>query len=52
MEMNFIKEWSGLDEIERNVDISKSAVPMCCNGKITSAKGFIWKFKDKIIMNI
>lgn len=52
MEMNFIKEWSGLDEIERNVDISKSAVSMCCNGKINSSKGFIWKFKDKINTNI
>lgn len=40
----FVKEWKSTNECERN-GFYKSAVSKCCNGKLNSHKGFIWKYK-------
>lgn len=47
LEMNFIKEWKSMREIERkNSTISRSKVSDCCNEKRDSYACFIWKFKS------
>lgn len=41
----FIKEWDGLREAARSLNISKSSIYNCCRHKMKSAGGFIWKYK-------
>ena len=48
---NFIKEWSSAMEIERKLNISNVSINACCNEKIKTSHGFIWKFKEKLILN-
>ena len=41
----FIKEWPGGGaSIQRELNINKSNISQCCNGKSKSAGGFIWSF--------
>lgn len=42
---NFIKEWSSIKEIYRELNISTSLISACCNEKAKSSHGFVWKFK-------
>ena len=41
----FIREWPSTAECGRNGFIT-SAVCLCCNGKLKTHKGFVWKYKD------
>lgn len=43
---NFIKEWLGLDVIQRETRINKSNIANCCRGISKSAGGYIWKYKE------
>lgn len=43
---NFIKEWSSAVEAGKSLNKLQSAISSCCRGKLKSAYGFIWKFKD------
>lgn len=44
--MNLIKEWKSLREIERNdSSLSRSQISKCCKGSKISYAGFIWKYK-------
>lgn len=45
---NFIKEWYGLSEIERKLNISSTNIWACCKGKRKKSKGYIWKYKEEI----
>ena len=46
---NFIKEWTSMSEVERQIGISHSTIAACCLGKYghKTAGGFIWKYKEK-----
>lgn len=44
----FIKEWIGLKSITKELKINSSNIANCCRGKVKSAGGFIWKYKDNI----
>lgn len=44
LEGNFIKEWKSVTECGRNGFI-QSDICKCCNGKLKTHKGFIWKYK-------
>ena len=44
LEGNFIKEWQSTRECERN-GFNHSVICKCCNGKLKTYKGFIWKYK-------
>lgn len=47
LEGKFIKEWSSLSEVVRQLDIvSHNNLSACCNGRRSQAYGFIWKFKE------
>lgn len=41
-----IKEWNTAAEIERETGMSRSNIKACCNGKLKTAYGFIWKRKN------
>lgn len=41
----FIKEWpAGATSAQRELNINKSNISQCCNGKTKTAGGFIWSF--------
>ena len=42
---NFIKEWPGVRKIEKELGIKYQSISMCCNGKIKTAGGYVWRFK-------
>lgn len=41
---NFVQEFSSLREI---IGFNRQKISLCCKGKISSYKGFIWEFKYK-----
>ena len=43
----FIKEWQSSKEAERKLGISHSSICQCCKGKLKTAGGFIWTYKNK-----
>lgn len=46
LEMNLIKIWKSLREIERNdSSLSRSQIAKCCKEEKNSYAGFIWKYK-------
>ena len=40
----FIREWPSMREVERELGIAQSSICRCCNGKLKSSGGYIWKF--------
>lgn len=42
-----IKEWNTATEIERETGMLRSNIKSCCNGKLKTAYGFVWKRKNK-----
>lgn len=47
LEMNLIKIWKSLREIERtDSSLSRSQIAKCCKEKKNSYAGFIWKYKN------
>lgn len=46
MDMNLIKVWKSLREIERtDSSLSRSQIARCCKEEKNSYAGFIWKYK-------
>jgi group I intron endonuclease len=43
---NFIKEWASGALAAKELNINQPNINACCNNKINSYKGFIWKFKS------
>ena len=43
---NFIKEWECAAQVERELNILKTSICNCLNGRAKSAGGFIWRYKD------
>jgi hypothetical protein len=47
LDMNFIKEWKSLRDIERNdLTLSRSQIAKCCKGIKNAYAGFIWIYKE------
>lgn len=42
----FIREWIGGSAVEKETGFFSSAINACCNGKLKTAYGYIWKFKE------
>ena len=42
-----VREWKSATDVERNLGYFGTNISSCCNGKIKSAYGFIWKYKDR-----
>lgn len=45
-QMNFIKEWSSIKEVEISLGIKQGNISACCRGVRKSAGGYIWKYKE------
>ena len=43
---NVIDEWPSLQELKKVLGYNQGAISMCCNNKIKTAYGFIWKYVD------
>lgn len=43
----FIKEWSSVCEVQRQLGFHQSNISACCNGKRRYAHSFIWKYKGE-----
>jgi group I intron endonuclease len=43
----FIKEWESGKQASINLNIAQPNINSCCNYKVKSAGGFVWKFKYK-----
>ncbi len=43
----FIKSWESTKNIERELKIHHSHISKCCKGKIKTAGGYIWKYKER-----
>ena len=41
-----IKEWKGVREVGRSLNIAYSNIAACCQGKLKSAGGYVWKYKE------
>jgi hypothetical protein len=44
---NFIKEWLSGNEASTKLGICRGTISSCLKGKIKSAGGFIWKYKNE-----
>lgn len=42
----FLAEFPSASEVERQLGFSQSYISKCCLGKLKSANGFVWKYKD------
>lgn len=53
LEMNIIKIWKSLREIERtDSSLSRSQIAKCCKEEKNSYAGFIWKYKNYLIYRL
>ena len=43
---NFVREWPSTMEVQRQKGFASSYISACCLGKLKSAYGFIWKYKE------
>lgn len=41
---NFIKEWPSTAEIQRQLGIPSSHISMCCNNKLKTARGYVFRY--------
>ena len=48
MDGNFIKQWLGINNIERCLKINKGNIWMCCKGKRNNAGGYKWKYMHEL----
>ncbi len=53
MELNgsFIRGWDSADDASKNLQIIRSNITACCKGRIKTAGGFKWEYKDENIFN-
>ena len=41
---NFIRSWSSMTQIKRELRIDQASISKCCTGKLKSAGKFVWKY--------
>jgi hypothetical protein len=46
---NLIKEWFGLETIQKETGIDGSGISSCCRGFAITAGNYIWRYKDDFI---
>ena len=45
-QMNLIKTWDYIKQVEEELGIASQSISSCCKGKRKSAGGFIWKYTE------
>lgn len=48
MHGNLIKEYDGICQVERELNIPSSNITACCQGKVSHTYGFIWRYKKDV----
>lgn len=43
----FVREWRSTMDVERNLGYNHRHISSCCNEKLKSAYGFVWRYKMK-----
>ena len=43
----FVREWPSAMEAQRELGIAQSHICACCNGKLKSASGYVWRYADE-----
>ena len=46
---NLIKEYDGICQAERELNIPTPNIIACCQGKVSHASGFIWRYKKDVL---
>lgn len=46
---NYIKTWESATDIERELGYNHSNISACCNGRMKTYKGYIWKYESNNI---
>lgn len=41
---NFIKTWNKMSDVEKEYNVSHTALRFCCLGKIKTCAGYIWRY--------
>ena len=44
LDWEFIKDWDSIMDIQRELWIRQNNISACCNGRIKTSSGFIWKY--------
>lgn len=47
LEMNFLKEWENLSQINTELGYNKGAIANCCLGNTKTSNGYIWRYKKE-----
>ena len=43
---NFVKEYASTHQVERELGFSNGTISECCNGKVKTAYGYKWRYKE------
>lgn len=43
---NFVKEYASTHQVERELGFAQRHICECCNGKLKTAYGYKWKYKE------
>jgi len=43
---NLIREWPSIIKVEEETGINRHNISSCCSGKLKSAGGYLWKYKN------
>ena len=43
----FVREWNSTADIQRELNIYRSNISMCCKGKKKSSHGYMWRYKTE-----
>ena len=46
LDRNLIKEWECTKDIERVLNINHSNISACCNGRLKTSGGYVWRYAD------
>ena len=46
---NFVKLWDSANQIEKELNMNRSAILRCCRGIQNKSYWFIWMFEKKIV---
>lgn len=47
LNMNYIKTFNSMKEIETEYEVSRTTIRFCCLGRNKTCKGFIWRYADE-----
>lgn len=45
---DFLKEWDSIRSVISEIGCTKTAIMRCCQGKVKTSMGYIWKYKEGV----